>query len=32
MNIKTGWTGPIMGWKLTYSQLLIIFEDRIIQH
>lgn len=28
-NLKEGWTGPINGWKLTSSQLLIIFEERM---
>jgi transposase-like protein len=32
MNIKVGWTGPIGGWKLISSQLMIIFEDRMTQH
>ena len=32
MNIKTGWTGTVNGWKLISSQLIIIFEDRINQH
>jgi transposase-like protein len=31
-NIKTGWTGPINGWKLTYAQLMILFEDRMSQY
>jgi putative transposase len=30
-NMKAGWSGPIQGWKLTYSQLMIIFEDRMKQ-
>jgi putative transposase len=30
-NLKRGWTGPISGWKLTYSQLMIIFEERMNQ-
>ena len=29
INIKTGWTGPIKGWQLISSQLMIIFEDRM---
>ena len=32
MNIKVGWTGPINGWKLISSQLMIIFEDRMSQN
>ena len=32
INIKDGWTGPIYGWKLISSQLMIIFEDRMNQH
>jgi putative transposase len=32
MNIKTGWTGPVNGWKLISSQLIIIFEDRMNQN
>ena len=32
MNIKTGWTGTVNGWKLISSQLIIIFEDRMNQH
>ena len=31
-NVKTGWTGPIAGWKQTYSQMLILFEERMAQH
>lgn len=30
-NIKEKWTVPISGWKLTMSQLMIIFEDRMNQ-
>ena len=32
INIKDGWTGPINGWKLISSQLMIIFEQRMTQH
>lgn len=32
INIKEGWTGPINGWKLISSQLMIIFEERMTQH
>lgn len=28
-NTKRGWTGTINSWKLTYSQLIIIFEERM---
>jgi transposase-like protein len=31
-NIKVGWTGSISGWKLTYAQLMILFEDRMSQY
>jgi len=31
LNTKKGWSGPIRGWKQIYSQLMIIFEDRMIQ-
>jgi transposase-like protein len=30
-NLKKGWTGNFNGWKLTYSQLMIIFEERMKQ-
>lgn len=30
-NLKVNWEGTINGWKLTMSQLLIIFEDRMKQ-
>src|SRR6185295_8768988 len=30
-NLKTGWVGNINGWKLTSSQLMIIFEERMNQ-
>lgn len=29
LNLKKGWTGPVLGWKLTCAQLMIIFEDRM---
>jgi putative transposase len=28
-NLKRGWSGGFVGWKLTMSQLMIIFEDRL---
>lgn len=28
-NLKRGWSGGFAGWKLTMSQLMIIFEDRM---
>jgi len=31
-NLKKGWTGTFNGWKLTYSQLMIIFEERMKQN
>jgi transposase-like protein len=31
-NIKHGWTGPINRWKLTYAQMMILFEQRMNQH
>jgi putative transposase len=31
-NMKRGWTGSINSWKLTYSQLIIIFEERMKQN
>jgi putative transposase len=30
-NTKEGWTGAVSGWKLTFAQLMIIFEDRMNQ-
>ena len=30
-NLKNGWTGPINGWKLTYAQLMILFEERMLK-
>lgn len=30
-NLKAGWTGPMNGWKLTYAQMMILFEDRMKQ-
>lgn len=31
-NLKDGWLKPTTRWKLTYSQLMILFEDRMTQH
>lgn len=31
-NLKENWEFPINGWKLTYSQMLILFEERMTQH
>lgn len=31
-NIKDGWIGPIYGWKQTYAQMMILFEERMLQH
>jgi transposase-like protein len=31
-NLKEQWTGPMNGWKLTHSQLMILFEERMNQH
>ncbi len=31
-NVKHGWTGPILAWKQTYAQMMILFEERMIQH
>lgn len=28
-NLSRKWDTPVNGWNLTYSQLLIIFEDRL---
>jgi len=28
-NLKKHWNGPVSGWKLTMSQLMIMFEDRM---
>lgn len=30
-NMKTGWEGQINNWRLTYSQLMILFEQRMMQ-
>jgi len=31
-NLKKDWEYPIHGWKLTYAQMLILFEERMTQH
>jgi len=31
-NIKIGWTGPMGGWKQMYAQMVILFEERMMQH
>ena len=31
-NLKRGWTGEFLGWKLTYAQMMILFEERMKQH
>ncbi|HJW28194.1 MAG TPA: IS256 family transposase [Saprospiraceae bacterium] len=28
-NLKENWTGPMKGWKLTYAQMMILFEERM---
>lgn len=30
-NIKKGWTGPIHGWKQISAQMVILYEERILQ-
>lgn len=30
-NIKSGWAGPILGWKQTFAQMMILFEERMLQ-
>lgn len=32
LNTKKGWIAPVAGWKLTYAQLMIIFENRMTQN
>lgn len=29
INLQKGWKGPIGNWKLTYAQMMILFEDRM---
>ena len=31
-NLKENWNAPIKGWKLTYAQMMILFEERMTQH
>lgn len=31
-NLKENWEFPMNGWRLTYSQMLILFEERMTQH
>lgn len=31
-NLKVGWKGPMLGWKFTYAQMMILYEDRMQQH
>lgn len=31
-NLKKQWAGPMKGWKLTYAQMMILFEERMVQH
>lgn len=31
-NLKTGWEGPMGGWKFTFAQMMILYEDRMKQH
>ena len=30
-NIKKGWTGSILGWKQLYAQMVILYEERMLQ-
>ena len=30
-NIKKGWIGPINGWKQLYAQMVILYEERMLQ-
>ena len=30
-NIKKGWIGPIKGWKQLYAQMVILYEERMLQ-
>lgn len=32
LNLKEYWKGPMLGWKLTYAQMMILYEDRMKQH
>ena len=31
-NLKEQWLGPMKGWKQTYAQMMILFEERMTQH
>jgi putative transposase len=31
-NLKKGWQAPIAGWKQTFAQMMILFEERLTQH
>lgn len=31
-HIKEGWTGAVAGWKQTFAQMMILFEERMTQH
>lgn len=31
-NLKDDWQGPMQGWKQTYAQMMILFEERMTQH
>lgn len=31
-NLKDDWIGPMLGWKQTYAQMMILFEERMTQH
>lgn len=31
-NLKDDWIGPMSGWKQTYAQMMILFEERMTQH
>lgn len=30
-NLKKNWEGSINGWRMTYAQMMIVFEERMIQ-
>jgi transposase-like protein len=31
-NLKKNWKGPMNGWKQTYAQMVILYEERMLQH
>lgn len=31
-NLKENWVGAMVGWKLTYAQMMILYEERMKQH